>query len=358
MTAAQVEALALDEAQQVLAAWVKARRAELPAALAGSRSRAHARLAKKALYQLKSGGVAVAEPAKREPAAAAPAPSAPPEELSGVLSAILGTGERAIFFARPQRGGGLEVYQGIVSDELGIVQLDGGTSSRSTYRKRLRELANEPVLKVLQVPFSRMREELGRALALNERSRSPLPEGADAALRRLGVEPVAALPELPAPEASDEAQAALGASLHDERELAQWLPPEPQLRLLAQRVEEVKASPLALSDAQKTEALTAKVRQTAAELFTGEVRKLYARRLWAMAELFEASGREQGARIARAEARRLFHTQAPTRFGERMFEKVIELSAAAADHAVPGGAPGGLPAPPGPKTSSGGIVLP
>ena len=68
MTAQQVEGLPEAKAQEVLDAWVKAKNPELPQALSGSASKAHAKLAKKALYRLQSSGGAVPE---------APKPAAP-----------------------------------------------------------------------------------------------------------------------------------------------------------------------------------------------------------------------------------------------------------------------------------------
>lgn len=324
LTAADVEQLPEDRAREVLAAWVKARRAELPEALAASASKPLARAAKKALYQLRSSGVAVAEPAKAEAPSPAP-PAETKEDLPGVLSAILGTGERALYFARPIRGGGLEAYQGVLSDEHGLKMLEVGGLSRGLFRARLRELLHDRQLAVLQVPWGRVAQELGRALALNERSKTNLPDGADAALRRLGVEPLDPDLPVPPPEPADAGLVTRAASLHEEKELRQWLPSEPQLRVLAVRAEEVRSSPLQLSPGQRAAQLAQKVSLTAQEAFTPEVRKLYARRLWLTAELFEATGREGQAQLARAEARLLFHTQAPSRFAERMFEKVLEL---------------------------------
>jgi hypothetical protein len=328
LTVADVEKMTEEKAQEALAAWVKAGRAELPAALASSKSKVHARAAKKALYQLKSSGVAVAAPAP-EKAALAPAPAEPENDLPGVLSAPLGDGQRAVFFARLVKGGGIEHYQGVITDELGVVHMEQGSSNRSTYRKRMRELENHQELKVLLVPYGRMLLELSQALTLNERSKTPLPKGFDLAVHRLGLTPADPDVALPAPANEDAALAQRGAELHQQKEIAQWLPPKPQLDLLAQRIEEAKASPLALTDAQKAEALSARARAAAAEFFTEPMRHLYARRLWATAELFEATGRPQPGAVARAAARRLFHLAEPGRFGEQLFEKVLALSPAA-----------------------------
>ncbi len=137
LTPEQAEHLPEAEAAQALAAWVQARRPELPEALSRSTSKVHARLAKKALYQLKSSGVAVmATPA---PAPALVTNPAPVEDFGGVISAPLGTGERALFFARPVRGGGLDVYQGILHDEFGVIQLEQARATRDQWRRRMRE---------------------------------------------------------------------------------------------------------------------------------------------------------------------------------------------------------------------------
>lgn len=338
LTAADAEQLDETRTREVLAAWVKARRPELPEALAASTSKPHARAAKRALYQLRSSGLAVAEPVKPQRPAPAPRPEAK-EELPGALSAVLGTGERALYFARPIRGGGLDAYQGVISDEHGVQRLEVGPVSRGLYRDRLKELLHDRQLAVMQVPFARIAQDLGRALALNERSKTSLPEGAATALHRLGIEPLDPQGPLPAPEPADAGLVAQAASLHQERELQQWLPSEPQLRLLAARADELRSSPLQLSPAQRAAQRAQTVSLCAHEAFTPAVRALYARRLWLTAELFDATHRPRQAQLARAEARLLFHTQEPSRFAERMFEKVLELVPPAAAPAPAAEAP-------------------
>lgn len=343
MSAKDAAALPANELAEVLRAWVKAGKAELPQALAASGDKAVARAAKKALYQLKSSGVAVPEaaPAKAEAALPAAEPAAAVDEVaSGILSHVLGTGERALFFARPKAGGGLELFQCILHDELGIQQLDRAESNRSAFRKRLKEVRThkEPVL---IVDLERVKRELGRAWQRNVEAHVPLPRDAEVALRRLEVQPVEGQEPLPPPEPGDEALAARGAQLFEEDELAQWLPPEASIRVLAQRVQEVEASPLTLSPAQKKQQLDAKVEATAKEFLTPAMRALYARRLWSTAEIFEATGRAEPARLCRATARSLAAGTAESPFVHRFFARVIELSASAGK--------AGLPAPPAPE---------
>ena len=299
LTAEAVAGLPLPAVEQVLAAWVKAGRSELPAALAASAVKAHARLGKKALYQLRSQGVVVEAP----PAPTAPVvPLAPAEaELPGALSAILGTGERALVFARPVRGGGLTVYQGVYSDEEGVLQLVTTPSTRGEYRRRLAELRGDREVKVLEVSWERVRQELGQALWLSDRAATPPGAQVMDVLRPLQLTALDPEVPLPPPEEGDARLAARAASLRQERELSTWLPSEPALAELA-------AALAAVGSAYLTPAR----------------RRRYGRRLWAMAELLEASRRPDPAAVARAEARRLFHTGEPSAFVEAMFLAAAE----------------------------------
>ncbi len=294
MTASQVEGLPEAKAQEVLDAWVKAKQAELPAALTQSASKAHAKLAKKALYQLQSQGVQAAPPKKDE--SAKPASDAPKNEFPAVLSMQLGTGERAFLFAQPiQGGGGLEVFQGIVHDELGLAQFGSEKASRNLYRRRMNELERDPQARVMLVPFERLLLELGRAITLNERTKAPYNADIEKALHRVGVtrqEPDFPIPPL---EASDANNLEDGARLHELFEVSQWLPSEKDLVSLTQRADALRTLPL--PEEQKTAKIEQTARELANEVFTPAVRTLY--------------------------ARRLMHQATPSRFAEQLFVKVL-----------------------------------
>lgn len=318
MTAAQVEALPEDKAAEVLAAWVKAKQTALPEALMQSKSKAHAKLAKKALYQLKSSGAAVPEVKPASESGPAPLPAKEDEAMLGTMSPVLGTGDRALFFARPLRGGGIEIYQAIISDEFGIVQFDRAQTNRATYRNRIKELKAQADISLIFVPLERIIEELGRAMTLNDRSRTNIPSEMADGLTRLGVVPLDPDWKLPALEASDAKAAAGGAALHDEEEIKAWMPPEKELTAMASIAAEVK------DGAAKADAKGAEL---AGAFFTPAMRQIYGRRLWQMAELFEASGRTASASTARAVGRHLFHTTEPSAFTTRLFAKAFELAA-------------------------------
>jgi hypothetical protein len=118
-------------------------------------------------------------------------------------------------------------------------------------------------------------------------------------------------------------------------------------------VEEVNASPLALSAAQKQQQLDAKVELTATEFLTPAMRALYASRLWATAEIFEATGRDEPAKLARAAARSLAWGKGASAFVHRFFGRVVELSAQA--KAEQQAAQSGMPAP---RATPGGLIVP
>lgn len=306
MTAADVEKLPEAQALEVIAAHVKAKQKDLPEALAASASKPLQRAAKKALYQLRSSGVAIEEPA----APAGPQPDVAPSasaELPGMISPILGTGETMLFFGKTARTGGVEFYQAILHDEFGVQQLDQLHTNRSRYRKQVKTIVKDR--QVIEVPYARIVEELARAWGQNLRAKNGLPDAAYQNLHRLRVTPDETEPTLPPVEPGDAALAEKSASLHTEPELKQWLPSEEQLAAIG--LEDHPEEKLG----EKTEAF-----------FTPEVLKLYARRLWKMAEFLEKTDRPEPAAIARAQARKMFHEpKSHGPFGRQLFDKVLAL---------------------------------
>jgi hypothetical protein len=318
MTREQVEALPENQAAEVMEAWVKAKKPELPQALTQSNSKLHAKLAKKALYRLQSAGVTVQS---ASPSETAPVLNDAPVEFEGVLSMQLGSGERAFLGAIPVKGGGIEVFQGIVHDELGLAQLGSERSNRATWRKHVATLQNDQSTRTMIVPFARLQLELGRALFITRRDKVDLDTEIEQALQRLNVTPVSDEVVVPPLEPGDEASAGDGAKLHQLFELTQWMPSEKDLVTLGQRVDALKVLPL--SDEQRKEKSEKLARELAAETFTAPTRALYARRLVYTAELLEHSKRPEEAKQVLAEARRLAHTSLPSVFAEQLFIKVV-----------------------------------
>ncbi|QRK04806.1 hypothetical protein JQX13_31875 [Archangium violaceum] len=328
-TPADVESLPEPLALAVLEGSVLAGQPALAEALAGSGNKALAKAARKALYRLRSRGVALSEPAR---------PSEPPrplltgpEPLPALLTSIDGTGERVIEIARPLRGGGVEAVQFLYSDEHGVTRIQVTELNRGEYRRVVKQATHPGPDAAVEVPHAEALERLAAAVGLNVRTRTAFPQGLEAVLRHLGVQPRDVPLGIPPPEPEDERLANEAHKLHEEPEMRGWLPPLAELERLAFKVNELESSPLALTPAQRNEELIQATHVQAHAFFAApEVRQLYAGRLWEMALHFERLGKEHPARVARAEARRLAHgpTEPPSRFAERLYEKALLVTMA------------------------------
>ncbi|QSQ16624.1 hypothetical protein [Myxococcus landrumensis] len=366
-TPAAVEALPEPLAAALLEGSVLDGQPALAEALSVSTVKPLAKLAKKALYRLRSRGVTVAEPSRpSQPEAARPTVSAP-EELPALASTVTGRGERAVVLGRAVRGGGIEVVQALLSDEHGVVQLQLDEKSRGMWRRILKEGLEQGG--TVELPLNTAVALLAEAAGLNLRTHTPFPEGLDVALRHFGTQPQAEPTTLPPPEPEDVRRVMEGELLHATPEMATWLPPDSVVKRLLARLDEVVVSPLALSETQRTEQLQTAVRAVTQDFFTPDMSRRYALRLWRMADYFEHSARPKEADIARGEARRLFHgAQQPySRFAEHLFEKVLGLVAAAGARAeaqaqrASGAAEPTPPAEAAPtqeRRSPGGLILP
>jgi len=359
-------ALPAELALAVIEAAVAVRRPGPVELLAGSQDREVAKAARRALYRLRSAGVAMTERA-RSAQAPTPVPAPVAEALGGFASLPDGTGQRAVLLGRPVRGG-VEVVEALVSDELGLLSLSRAEMSRSAWRK----LARSPEMeRLLPLTPEEGRALLAEAVRCNLATRTGFPPDSDVALRHLGIEAARSeLPPLPPPEEADAALALESGGLHREPELAAWLPPEAELKRFALRVDELRTSPLALSAEQQADALRDRIRSQAEEFFDASRRRLYARRLWAVAPALARRGEERAAGVARATARRLFDGKGVLPpFAEQLFVKVLALmtrppgargpgpgaAGAREEGAGTADAPGTTP---GERRSPGGLILP
>ncbi|NBD10610.1 hypothetical protein [Corallococcus silvisoli] len=350
-SAASVEALPEPLAGAVLEAAVLAGHAALPEALSASSVKPLAKAAKKALYRLRSRGVTPPEAPREAP------PSAAPETLPTLVTVMSSTGQYGLLLTRVVRGG-VELLQVIASDEQGVQELTRTEQSRGDIRRILKHgLRNGFGMEVSREEGARL---LAEAAALNLRTRTPFPPDLEAALRHHGVQPLETPEPLPPPEPEDARRVLEGDQLHATAEIAEWLPPDAQVRGLMDQIQALATSPLSLSAAQRQEQVRQRVQDAARAFFTPEVRQRYARRLWRMAAFFDATQRALQADIARGEARRLFHglDEPFSRFAETLFAKVVALAAAGAQAQAAPSAGGPQAAPSDERRGPGGLILP
>jgi hypothetical protein len=245
--------------EAVLQASVKARVSALAEALSLSKDKSLAKLAKKALYQLKSSGVEVAAPAKpAEPVK--PQPEAV-EEFPCFLSPVSGTGERAVLLHH-FHGPRLETLYVVIQDELGAVECSVGEITRGKFAKMVKTLRSEQRADV-EIPFDEARQIVAEAAALNLATRTPFPPGFSDAMRHFDIRPLERPFEVPPVQEGDDRLTLEGHTLHNAPEIATWMPSEGDLRLLAQKFAAIESSPLELTSAQRTDQLMQAVRAQA-----------------------------------------------------------------------------------------------
>ncbi len=330
-------------AAAVARAALAASRTDLLAALAAHPQKDVAKEAKRGLHLLRARGVAVPEP----PRPAAPAPSAAPEPpLAAYASAIDGRGERAVWLPRSVPGKGIEIAQAVLSDTLGLVELQVGVVGRKEWRGIAKGLVAEgAAMGVGEVDRERARSLVVAARALNDASGGRVPEGADLWLAQLGPaapppEPAAGFPPLP----PDEERAALAASaaLHELPLLQGWLADEGFLRGVAAKLDEAAVSPLFVDERQRAERMAGIVAEAVDAWLDPERRRLLAARLFAVAEHLRDRGDGERAHAAAAAARALAAgaPAAAVPFARRLVEK-----------AFPAAPPGEAGPPPGPEAS-------
>lgn len=267
-------------------------------------SKALRKLAKKALYRLKSRGVAVKE--------APPPPSAvwtPPKttETLGLMSVTDGGGYASVCVFKPIGMGDWGAAQAVVSDEKGLVEIrvfQGPRKPILNFHKEL--LANSEIPFAPAEPgYVAARIEAARAMTLAQGGEIPAQY---AQWRSLRVEPD--------PNA-DPARGLEGAGSEtlvfardaervlDDPCFHSWIVPREDLGDLPERTAALDDSGLVLSDAQKAERRAEMEKEAREAYFTPERRARWAARLRAMAPVLVAKAGEDAARIALHQARAL-----------------------------------------------------
>jgi hypothetical protein len=320
-------------------------RADVLAPLAAHPSREVAKEAKRGLHLLKARGVAVPETPRPAPPPV-PAPAEGPE-LPCYASAIDGQGERALWISRAVPGKGVEVGQAVLSDMLGLLELQVGLLGRKEFRAFGHDIAEKGrAMGVGEIDRETARSLAAAARRLNDASGRRVPEGADAWLARLGPaappeDPALRFPALP----DEEERAAVEASgrLHELPVLRGWLADEEALRALAHKLDEIDVSPLYVDERQRAEQAARSVAEAVEGYFDEPRRHRLAGRLFAVAAHLEGAGDPASARLAAAVARALATGVAPSRipFARLLVEKAFPPPGAAPDAARAAPRPGG-----------------
>jgi len=263
--------------------------------------------ARRALYRFSQRGVV-------PPAAPAAPPTAPrwtASPLEGWLSGIDGRGDRLVWIARPQPGGGLLMLTAILNEPAGLRDVTLAELPRKSLRRMHDDLRARHHVQMQEADgaycdalvaqgYERARaagtaEAVGQYPTLRARMTSHPPASLDPPL-------IARV----APDAlTDVAAAAQGAQLLDEIEFVTWPLERQVLSPYLADIAAARESPLVLSRPQQEERVQAALAVAYRELFGGDRAAVYRRRLEEMAYVLHASGRRDLARAAAATATRL-----------------------------------------------------
>jgi hypothetical protein len=228
-------------------------------------------------------------------------------ETEGYLSSVDGAGGRLVWLAKPQAGSGVQLLQGMVNDREGLQRVSGVLIRRKELRRMMQDIREKHGVTMIFVPWEYADQILYEAF---ERAK---------AMGRSGLEDFSSIrtifnpakpKALPHPIydrlASDEVRTGawrdLSRRLLEEVEFRFWILDEDWIKPYLERVEKAQESRLVLNEIQKEERFAGIVRNAVREIFSGERRQLFQRRMEDMALYFLETGREEKAKLALAVA--------------------------------------------------------
>jgi hypothetical protein len=217
------------------------------------------------------------------------------------LSAVDGSGSRAVWILFENALGALELCSLIVNDEVGIADAAGGEITKKRLETELAALRASQKLPWVEVEPARALQSVGEALTLH-RARGTSPPAAFQRWERL----FAATEPAPLPAGDvDAALVERAPSLLELPELAGWfLDPEP-VQADALEILQGRESKLVVTDQIKAEREDAVLSRVVEREITAEARRRWARRLAEMVFVFQATERPEEAALAGAAARAL-----------------------------------------------------
>jgi len=242
------------------------------------------------------------------------------------LSAVDGSGSRAVWVLFEAAAGGFDLCSLIVNDEVGIVDAAGGEITKKRLETELAALRASQKLPWVEVESARALQSVGEALT-QHRARGTSPPAAFQRWERLFA------PAEPAPLTSGDVDPALveqAPALLELPEMAGWfLDPEPvqgdALELLQGR-----ESKLVVSDQIKAEREDAVLGRVVEREVGAEARRRWARRLAEMVFVFQATGRPEQAALAEAAARALADDTREARadpFARALARRALDIAA-------------------------------
>jgi hypothetical protein len=258
---------------------------------------------RRSLYRLEQRGLAT-------PQAAAPKPPllvTPPPALEGYLSAVDGRGDQLVWLLKP-RPGGLAHLFAVINDPEGLREVELSETTRKAVRALQQDLLRRHELRMIAADWRYCDFLVDRALRWAAAAGRPVSGDYRASRAQLIKEPVTEMPPLIFARLDAEAVrrdshlVAESPQLLDEPELHTWFFDPDTLKPYLDEVRQIRDSPLVLNQAQQQDRYRAIVERAIEELFGGEHRASWVRRLQEMAYFLDVTGRVDQAKRALAAA--------------------------------------------------------
>ncbi len=260
------------------------------------------KIIKRSLYRLKSKGIVIEEMSSgQERSILRPLQK---DRREGFASGIDSLGYRLLWLVIPRPGRGLTVMRGVVSDTEGIVDFSQDEMTRKGFRNFFEEVQEKNQILTVEMEPSYVAFLFAQAYRLNLNKKETPPEGYLRAKSEIeNVKKDYAKPLIHSflhadDIAGDDRLSRRGGDLLKADFFSSWRIEEEQVRPYADEVWEAEESKIVLHPAQKEARFQAIYQKALTELFSGERRFLYQRRLEEMAYVLLKLGREEEAKIS------------------------------------------------------------
>ncbi len=286
------------------------------------------KLIKRSLYRLKSKGIMVEEVSSdKERSILRPMQR---EAQEGFASGIDFLGYRVLCLVLPYPGRGLGVMHGVVSDREGIVDFSQEEMTRKRFRTFLKEVKERNPFPIVEIEPSYVACLFAQAHQLSLEKKGASSQGylqAKSEIERIKKDYTKPLiySYLQADDiAGDDRLLRKGADLLKTDVFSSWSVEEEEIRPYADEVWEAEESKIVLNPGQKELRLQAIYQRALTELFSGESRFLYQRRLEEMAYVLFKLGKGEEARISLSIAMDLEKPLNPIQPNPFLFQLVIK----------------------------------
>ena len=287
------------------------------------------RIIKRSLYRLRSKGIVVEE-VSSDPERSILHPLPGEAKKEGFASGIDFLGHRVLWLILPHPGRGLEVMHGIVSDREGIVDFSQQEMARKEFRTFFKAVRDKNPFPIVEIEPSYVACLFAQAYQLNlEKKRASPPSylQAKSEIERIKKDYMKPLiySYLQAGDiAEDDRLLRKGADLLKIDVFSSWKIEEEEIRPYANEVREAEESKIVLHPGQKEARFQGIYQKALTELFSGERRFLYQRRLEEMAYVLLKLGREEEAKISLSVAMDLEKPLNPIQPSPFLFQLVIK----------------------------------